>query len=58
VANSGDIYVGDGHGSSYFNQHDNSGKFVCPHGGYLDHKGNISVSGWVKVSRISKLRKV
>jgi len=34
------------------------GKFVCPHGGCFDHKGNIFVAEWVEVGRISKLRKV
>lgn len=34
------------------------GKFVCPHGACFDHHGNIFVSEWVEVGRITKLRKV
>jgi hypothetical protein len=34
------------------------GKFVCPHGGCFDHKGNIFVVEWVEVGRVTKLRKV
>ncbi len=50
VAPNGDIYVGDGYGSSYINQYDRNGKFIrtfggkgkeagqlnCPHGIFLD----------------------
>jgi len=35
-----------------------AGKFVCPHGGCFDHRGNVFVSEWVEVGRITKLRKV
>ncbi len=35
-----------------------AGKFVAPHGACFDHKGNIFVSEWVEVGRITKLRKV
>jgi hypothetical protein len=35
-----------------------AGKFVCPHGACFDHHGNIFVSEWVEVGRITKLRKV
>lgn len=34
------------------------GKFVCPHGAWFDHKGNIFVAEWVEVGRVTKLRKV
>lgn len=34
------------------------GKFVCPHGACFDHHGNIFVSEWVEVGRVTKLRKV
>ena len=34
------------------------GKFVCPHGACFDHKGNIYVTEWVEVGRVSKLQKV
>lgn len=33
VASNGDIYVGDGYGSSYINQYDKSGKFIRTFGG-------------------------
>ncbi len=35
-----------------------AGKFVAPHGACFDHKGNIFVSEWVEVGRVTKLRKV
>jgi len=35
-----------------------AGKFVCPHGACFDRHGNIFVSEWVEVGRITKLRKV
>jgi hypothetical protein len=34
------------------------GKFVCPHGASFDRKGNIFVTEWVEVGRVTKLRKV
>lgn len=34
------------------------GKFVCPHGACFDHHGNIFVSEWVEIGRVTKLRKV
>lgn len=54
VASNGDIYVGDGYGSSYVNQYDKSGKFIrtfgggktkdagslnSPHGIFIDKRG-------------------
>jgi hypothetical protein len=53
VAANGDIYVGDGYGSSYINQYDRKGKYIrtfggpgkeagqlnCPHGIILDDRG-------------------
>jgi DNA-binding beta-propeller fold protein YncE len=53
LAPNGDIYVGDGYGSSYINQYDSKGKYVrtfggpgkeagqllCPHGLYVDTRG-------------------
>jgi hypothetical protein len=53
VAPNGDIYVGDGYGSSYINQYDKSGKYIrtfggkgkeagkldCPHGITVDTRG-------------------
>jgi sugar lactone lactonase YvrE len=33
IASNGDIYVGDGYGSSYINQYDKSGKFIRTFGG-------------------------
>jgi sugar lactone lactonase YvrE len=54
VAPNGDIYIGDGYGSSYINQYDSSGKYIrtfggkgkeagqldCPHGIILDTRGS------------------
>jgi hypothetical protein len=34
------------------------GKFICPHGASFDHAGNIFVTEWVEVGRVTKLRKV
>ncbi len=34
------------------------GFFVCPHGACFDDEGNIFVSEWVEVGRLTKLRKV
>jgi hypothetical protein len=34
------------------------GKFVCPHDAAFDAAGNIYVSEWVEVGRVTKLRKV
>jgi hypothetical protein len=34
------------------------GKFICPHDAAFDAAGNIFVSEWVDVGRITKLRKV
>lgn len=53
IAPNGDIYVGDGYGSSYINQYDSNGKYIrtfggpgkeagqllCPHGIMLDTRG-------------------
>jgi hypothetical protein len=53
IAPNGDIYIGDGYGSSYINQYDSSGKYIrtfggkgkeagqldCPHGIILDARG-------------------
>jgi sugar lactone lactonase YvrE len=54
IAAKGDIYVGDGYGSSYINQYDKSGKFIrtfgggktkdagslnSPHGIFIDRRG-------------------
>jgi hypothetical protein len=53
VAPNGDIYVGDGYGSSYVNQYNRKGEFIrtfggkgkeagqlnCPHGIYMDQRG-------------------
>ena len=53
LAPNGDIYVGDGYGSSYINQYDKSGKYIrtfgglgsaagqvsCPHGLFVDTRG-------------------
>ena len=35
-----------------------AGKFVCPHDAAFDSKGNIYISEWVTVGRITKLHKV
>jgi hypothetical protein len=54
IAPNGDIYIGDGYGSSYVNQYDSSGKYIrtfggkgkeagqldCPHGIILDARGS------------------
>ncbi|HXP85317.1 MAG TPA: hypothetical protein VN841_11395 [Bryobacteraceae bacterium] len=34
------------------------GQFVNPHGATFDHAGNIFVSEWVEIGRVTKLRKV
>jgi hypothetical protein len=34
------------------------GKFVCPHDAAFDSKGNLFISEWVTVGRITKLQKV
>ncbi|MFN0105321.1 MAG: hypothetical protein ACKV2U_24950 [Bryobacteraceae bacterium] len=34
------------------------GKFVSPHGACFDHAGNIFVTEWVEVGRVTKLRRV
>jgi hypothetical protein len=57
LAPNGDIYVGDGYGSSYINQYDSKGKYIrtfgglgsgpgqlnCPHGLYVDTRGSQPV---------------
>jgi hypothetical protein len=57
IAPNGDIYVGDGYGSSYINQYDSKGKFIrtfggkgkeagqldCPHGIWVDTRGKEPV---------------
>lgn len=35
-----------------------AGKFVSPHGACFDHEGNIFVTEWVEVGRVTKLRRV
>ncbi len=35
-----------------------AGKFVSPHGACFDHAGNIFVTEWVEVGRVTKLRRV
>ena len=35
-----------------------AGKFVTPHGAWFDHAGNIYVTEWVEIGRVTKLRKV
>jgi hypothetical protein len=54
IAPNGDIYIGDGYGSSYVNQYDSGGKYIrtfggkgkdagqldCPHGIILDARGS------------------
>ena len=35
-----------------------AGKFVTPHGAWFDHAGNIFVTEWVEIGRVTKLRKV
>ncbi|MBV9506884.1 MAG: hypothetical protein JO323_17975 [Acidobacteriia bacterium] len=34
------------------------GKFVTPHGAWFDHAGNIFVTEWVEIGRVTKLRKL
>jgi hypothetical protein len=34
------------------------GKFVCPHGAAFDHDGNIFVTEWVEIGRVTKLRRI
>jgi hypothetical protein len=57
IAPNGDIYVGDGYGSSYINQYDSKGKYIrtfggkgsaagqldCPHGIWVDTRGKQPV---------------
>src|SRR5439155_18992514 len=57
IAPNGDIYVGDGYGSSYINQYDSNGKYIrtfggkgsaagqldCPHGITVDLRGKTPV---------------
>jgi outer membrane protein assembly factor BamB len=57
IAPNGDIYVGDGYGSSYVNQYNSKGEYIrtfggkgkeagkldCPHGIALDHRGKTPV---------------
>ncbi len=57
IAPNGDIYIGDGYGSSYVNQYDSQGKYIktfggpgkeegqlsCPHGITLDARGSEPV---------------
>jgi len=35
-----------------------AGQFVQPHGAVFDHAGNIFVTEWVEIGRVTKLRKV
>ena len=34
------------------------GKFICPHGVWFNHRGDIFVTEWVEIGRVTKLRKV
>lgn len=34
------------------------GKFITPHGAWFDHTGNIFVTEWVEIGRVTKLRKL
>ncbi|PWU10614.1 MAG: hypothetical protein C5B51_04020 [Terriglobia bacterium] len=34
------------------------GKFITPHGAWFDHAGNIYVTEWVEIGRVTKLRKI
>jgi len=34
------------------------GKFITPHGAAFDHDGNIFVTEWVEIGRVTKLRKI
>ena len=34
------------------------GKFITPHGAWFDHSGNIFVTEWVEIGRVTKLRKI
>ena len=34
------------------------GKFICPHGAWFNHRGDIFVTEWVEIRRVTKLRKV
>lgn len=57
IAPNGDVYVGDGYGSSYINQYDKNGRFIrtfggkgkgpgqldCPHGLMVDTRGKTPV---------------
>jgi hypothetical protein len=57
IAPNGDIYIGDGYGSSYVNQYDSNGKYIrtfggkgkeagqldCPHGIIVDTRGSEPV---------------
>ena len=57
IAPNGDVYVGDGYGSSYINQYDQHGKYIrtfggkgtaagqldCPHGLIVDERGTAPV---------------
>jgi hypothetical protein len=57
IAPNGDVYVGDGYGSSFINQYDNAGKYIrtfggkgnaageldCPHGLMVDARGPTPV---------------
>src|SRR5206468_4873376 len=57
IAPNGDVYVGDGYGSSYINQYDKDGKYIrtfgglgkdpgqlnCPHGLIMDQRGSTPI---------------
>ena len=57
IAPNGDVYVGDGYGSSYINQYDKDGKYIrtfggpgkeagqlnCPHGLIMDERGSTPI---------------
>ena len=57
IAPNGDLYVGDGYGSSYINQYNNKGEYIrtfggkgkeagqldCPHGIIVDYRGSTPI---------------
>ncbi|MCU0245123.1 MAG: hypothetical protein MUC42_01030 [Bryobacter sp.] len=63
VAPNGDVYVGDGYGSSFVNQYDKNGKFIrsfgggkgkepgqlnSPHGIWMDTRRSLATSRWTR----------
>ncbi len=55
-------HLGDGTDYAGIRDKDRSaftpGKFVAPHGGIFDSRGNIFIVEWVEVGRVTKLRRV